>query len=155
MYALMFEVAAAREWKVWPQFPLSTTDSTKYVDFVFYGKSKKHPIEDRVAAVEMSYIRGKDNKKDKISVDEAKLSAFESEHFFKGKFGKIKRYVIIAGKENDMEKYCKRHLKKAVVFFGNGKRSRGSGWIYFSPIKFQKDGVSTRWCVLVLPVKGS
>jgi hypothetical protein len=88
MYSPIFEVASARRWKVRPQFPVKVASTTKYIDFVFYGVTNRHDKNDRVAALEISYIR-KNANRTKISNDERKLRGVRANDFLNGKFGTV------------------------------------------------------------------
>jgi|HubBroStandDraft_4_1064222.scaffolds.fasta_scaffold43914_1 hypothetical protein len=148
MYSPIFEVASARRWKIRPQFPVKIDGTTKYIDFVFYGITKKHVKNDRVAALEISYIRKRNSESEKISNDESKLRKVRVNDFLNGKYGAIKRYVMIAGKESHLRHYCKSHFKRALPLFKD-KPPGNLGWMFRSPIKFSDENL---WCVLVLVV---
>lgn len=149
MYPPIFEVASARGWKIRPQFPLKVNEKNtiKYVDFVFYGNKKRHVENDRVAAVEISYIR-KNTGAQKISKDECKLKKFRNDHFRNGKLGAIKRYVLIAGKEDHLRSYCNSNFQRAMPLFKEDY-SGTLGWRYSSPSKFPNENL---WCVMVVAV---
>jgi hypothetical protein len=148
MYSPIFEVASARHWKIRPQFPVKIDGTTKYIVFIFYGITNKHVQNDRVAALEISYIRKKKYKSKKISNDESKLRKVLVSDFLNGKYGAIKRYVMIAGKESHLRDYCKSHFKRALPLFKD-EPPGNLGWIFRSPFNFSGDNL---WCVLVLVV---
>jgi len=148
MYAPIYEVAAAREWDIEPQQHFRHNTKNKYIDFIFYGiDQKKYDEGDRVAAVEVSYIRT-GSPVAKINDDFEKLRNFKS--FKSRKYGGIKRYIIIAAKKDVLEKYCKSHFRTASpLFTKNPPKKLGS--IYHSPIPEYR----SRWCVMVLCVQPS
>ncbi len=159
MYTPIFELASARQWKAIPQFSPETDNGTSQrFDFVFFRATpRRHGSDGRVAALEVSYISWKKKswKANKIDNDEEKLRNLETKDFKGGRYGPIKRYVMIAGKENDLEQYCKKHYCKAMPVLGGSQKR--IGWIHRSSIKFRapdddKGHISTCWCVMVLHV---
>jgi hypothetical protein len=151
MYPPIFEVASGRGWKIRPQFPIFYENTWKYVDFVFYNATHKN----EVAAIEVSFIKEK-SKKDKINNDKYKLQQFKSDDFFGGKFGEMKRFIMIAGKENELKKYCNSNLPEAAQLLRKKQHVKGIGWIYVSPLKLHTKNGSGQlacWCVMVLSVQ--
>jgi hypothetical protein len=178
MYAPIFEVASSRGWKISTQFPLKDAshddnkESTKFIDFVFYRTTDKSLENDRVAAVELSYVRKSNRRtsgrrsntpKDKITIDECKLQRLRGDDFRKGQYGAMRKYVMIASKENQLRAYCKSNprqniLQQATQLLNipEAKYSlRNVGWIFYSPIKFysRQSSEQSRWCVMVLFVQ--
>jgi hypothetical protein len=155
MYPPIFEVASSRKWNIQPQFPFNYGDGWKFVDFVFYKTTGKAKHGSEVAAMELSYIK-KGSKTDKISTDQSKLRRLNSDDFQNGSYGTMKRYVMMAGQEDDLKKYCATKLKTAAKLLGSEETAQG-GWIYRSPMKLRvKTGngsQSSHWCVMVLSVQ--
>ena len=108
----------------------------------------------------VSYIGSKKNnwKAAKIKDDEAKLRKLKADHFLKGKYGNIKRYVMIAGKENHLKECCRKYFNRANKLLDRPPQTgEGRICIYRSSIKFKagdydEGRYSTCWCVMVLSV---
>ena len=153
MYTPIFEIAAARGWKVSPQSHFKARVEIKdsrewkhrYVDFVFYHASKK--LAGDVAAVEISYIN-EDSRRNKIRCDICKLSAFKSRHFSEVKHSRMNRYILIAAKEDCLTAYCnKAKLNQGTTVLEDGEDAKTLGFIYRA-----SNNLPSSWCVLVLYV---
>jgi hypothetical protein len=147
MYGAIYEVAAARNWTIWPEYHAKVGKKTCYVDFVFYGGTSRHHKKDRLAALEISYIKA-GSKPQKISEDEDKLRAITVAKIDPKDVSTAKKFLMIVGKYSELKNYCSKYVIPAIPLFEDGNEC-SVGWIYHSSYPYTAD---TRWCVVILVV---
>lgn len=68
----------------------------------------------------------------------------------------MKRFIMIAGKENELKRYCNSYLPEAAQLLRKKQHVKGIGWIYVSPLELRTKrgrGQLSCWCVMVLSVQ--